>query len=80
MDNVNEISESELLNFDMFQLHTLTNNTKTKKVIDDYVFKIIDYRMAIVKWSNKRFLIYKFVILVSIPLLVAASMIVFYQL
>lgn len=80
MDNINEISEDELLCIDMFKLHEFTNNQKTKKVIEEYVFKINDYRMAIVKWSNKRFLIYKFVILVSIPLLIAMSMIVFYQL
>lgn len=80
MDNINEISENELLNIDMFQLHELTNNIKTKKVIDDYVFKILDYRTAIVKWSNKRFVIYRIVIFVSIPLLIAAAMIVFYQL
>jgi hypothetical protein len=80
MDNVKEISEEELLNMDIFQLQELTVYSNTKKVIDEYVNKINDYRMSIVKWSNKRLLIYRFVILVSIPLLTAAAMIVFYQL
>lgn len=80
MDNVKEISEKELLNMDMFQLHELTDYSNTKEAIEEYVNKIIDYRIAIVKWSNKRLLIYRFVILVSIPLLIAAAMLVFYQL
>ena len=80
MDNIREISEEELLNMDMFSFHELTDNEKTKIVLDEYVYKIMEYTGAIVKWSNKRLLIYRFVILVSIPLLIAAAMIVFYQL
>lgn len=79
MDSIKDISEEELLKMDMFKIHELTNNVKTRKVIDEYISKIMKYKVEIVKWSNKRLLIYRFVILVSIPLLATTGIIVFYN-
>ena len=79
MDSIKDISEEELLKMDMFKIHELTNNVKTRKVIDEYISKIMKYKVEIVKWSNKRLLIYRFVILVLIPLLATTGIIVFYN-
>lgn len=77
MDNIENISEDELLDRDIFEIEELTDLLSTKKVIKEYTDKIIKHNQSILKWANKRFLIYRIVILVSIPLLLASSMIVF---
>ncbi len=80
MSNINNVTEEELMNMDMYKIHDLTDDYNTKKAIDGYVNKIMKYLAEIVKWSNKRHYIYKFVILASIPLLASAVLIVFYHL
>lgn len=77
MDNIKKISEEELLDTDMFKVYELTDRESTRVVLDEYVGEIIRYIQAILKWSNKRLLIYKFVILASIPLLIACFIVVF---
>lgn len=80
MSNIKDISDEELLNMDLFEISDLTIDNRTKIALKEYVTKIFKYNSALVKWSNKRLLIYKFVILASIPLLVAATIVVFYHL
>lgn len=79
MDNIKDISEEELLKMDIFKIQELATNEKTKKVINEYVFKIMNYNGVIVKWSNNRQLIYKFVIMASMPLIIASFIIAFYH-
>lgn len=80
MSNIKDISDEELLDMDLFEISDLTKDNGTKKALNEYVSKIFKYNSALVKWSNKRLLIYKFVILVSIPLLAAAFIIVLFHL
>ncbi|TYB80340.1 hypothetical protein ES676_01345 [Bizionia saleffrena] len=77
MDNIKKISEEELLDTDMFKVSELTVSESTRVVLDEYVGEIIRYSQSILKWSNKRLLIYKFIILASIPLLIACLIVAF---
>lgn len=79
MDNVKDISEDELLNMNLYKIVELATDNKSKVVLNEYVDKIMKPYKAIVKWSNRRLLIYKFVILAAIPLLTAAAILVFIQ-
>lgn len=76
MDNIDSISEDELLDKDIFEIRELTTRESTSKAIEEYTNDIINYSLSILKWSNKRLLIYRIVILASIPLLVVCSFIV----
>ncbi|WP_336067396.1 hypothetical protein [Mesoflavibacter sp. CH_XMU1404-2] len=78
MDNIDFITDEELLDKDISNIHKLTSKLDTKDAINYYTNKIIKYNKSILKWSNKRYLIYKFVVLASIPLLIA-SFILFYN-
>ena len=76
IDDIDDISENELLDKDIYEIQQLTNNPKTKQAIKEYTDGIHKYYNSILKWSNKRFLIYRIVILVSIPLLIASYIVV----
>ena len=78
MDNIDFITDEELLDKDISNIHKLTSKLDTKDAINYYTNKIFKYNKSILKWSNKRYLIYKFVVLASIPLLIA-SFILFYN-
>jgi len=77
MDNIKKITEDELLDTDLFKVYALTNRESTRRVLNEYAGEINSYILSILKWSNKRLLIYKFVILASIPLLIACFIVVF---
>lgn len=76
MDNIKDITKEELLEVDVLRLDELTNTDSKKNVLKEYSVKIIDYHISLVKWSNNRLLIYRFVIFVSVPLLLSYSIIV----
>lgn len=76
MDNIESVSEEELLDKDIFEIGELTNRDSTRKAIEEFTNDILKYNQSILKWANKRFLLYRIVILASIPLLVTCSFIV----
>lgn len=80
ISDIKDISDEELLEMDLYEINKLTKDPGTKKALYRYVSEIFKYNGSLVKWSNKRLLIYKFVISVSIPLLAAATIVVFYHL
>lgn len=79
MDNIDSITEDELLDKDIFEIRELTNRESTSKAIEEYTNDIIKYSLSILKWSNKRLFIYRIVILASIPLLLGCCFIIIYN-
>ena len=78
MDSVIDINEKELMDTDMFYVGDLASKVSTKKVLEDYANKIIKYQSTLVKWSNKRLIIYRFVILSALPLIINFVIIVLF--
>ena len=76
MDNVKDVSEDELLDIDIFFIEDITNRESTKRVLKQYSDNIRLSMTSLLKWSNKRLLIYRFVILAIIPLLFCCLIIV----
>lgn len=75
MDNIDKISEKELLEKDMFKIYILAKDSSSQSVIKEYIDYIFKKNMSLLKWSNKRLKIYKLVILGSIPLAVVSFII-----
>ena len=75
IDDIDKISENELLAKDMFEVHLLTTNNKSKAAIKEYIDYIFKKYKSLIKWSNNRLKIYKFVIFGSIPLAIVSFII-----
>lgn len=76
IDDINKISENELLAKDIFEVYLLAKEKKTQAVINEYVDYILKKNMSLAKWSNNRLKLYKFVIFGSIPLAIVSFIII----
>lgn len=76
IDSIDKISEKELLEKEMFEVYLLAKDNKSQAVINEYIDYIFKKNMSLVKWSNNRLKIYKFVISGSIPLAIVSFIII----
>lgn len=76
IDSIDKISEKELLEKDIFEVYLLAKDKKSQAAINEYIDYIFKKNMSLVKWSNNRLKIYKFVIFGSIPLAIVSFIII----